>query len=73
MQHSHMYNIDTIRDEFSINADVLDEFDFELAYMSTRHRDLEERFDELMANATQSISSVSDPLKSESEDKPWVG
>ncbi|KAL6293538.1 hypothetical protein ACE6H2_001680 [Prunus campanulata] len=25
-----------------------------------------------MANATQSISSASDPSKSESEDKPWV-
>ncbi|KAI5350057.1 hypothetical protein L3X38_002948 [Prunus dulcis] len=52
---------------------VLDEFSFKLAYMSTGHRDLEERFDELMANATQSASSVSDPLKSKSEDKPWVG
>ncbi|KAH0974647.1 hypothetical protein GBA52_016546 [Prunus armeniaca] len=32
----------TIRDDFSIYVDVLDEFDFKLAYMSTRHKDFEE-------------------------------
>lgn len=63
--HSHMHNTDTIRDDFRIYVDVLDEFDFELAYMSTRHMGLEEWFDELMENATQSVSSISDLLKSE--------
>ncbi|KAI5327274.1 hypothetical protein L3X38_026670 [Prunus dulcis] len=70
--HSHMYNTGTIRDDFSIYVDVLDEFDFELAYMSTRHRDFEEWFDELVANVAQYVSLASDPLKSESEDEPWV-
>ncbi|PQQ03928.1 hypothetical protein Pyn_19152 [Prunus yedoensis var. nudiflora] len=70
--HNHMYCIGTIRDDFSIYSDVLDEFDFELAYMTTRHINFEEWSDELMANANQSISSTSNPSKSESEDEPWV-
>lgn len=48
--YSHMYNIGTIRDDFSIYVDVREEFDFELVYMSTRHRDFEDWFDELMEN-----------------------
>ncbi|CAL8175836.1 unnamed protein product [Prunus armeniaca] len=46
--HSHMYSIGTIRDDFSIYIDVLEEFDFKLVYISMRHRDFEERFDEVM-------------------------
>ncbi|PQM43265.1 hypothetical protein Pyn_40420 [Prunus yedoensis var. nudiflora] len=68
--HSHMYSTGTIRDDFGIYLDVLDEFNFKLAYMSMRHRDFEELFDELMANATQSVSSALDPSESESEDEP---
>ncbi|PQP93632.1 uncharacterized protein Pyn_08039 [Prunus yedoensis var. nudiflora] len=69
--HSHMYCTGNIPDEFGIYLDVLDEFDFELAYMITRHKDFEEWFDELMANATQSVSFALDPSKSESEEEPW--
>ncbi|PQP95107.1 hypothetical protein Pyn_05951 [Prunus yedoensis var. nudiflora] len=70
--HNHIYSTGTIRDDFGIYLDVLDEFNFKLAYMSMRHRDFEELFDELMANATQSVSSALDPSESESEDEPWV-
>lgn len=70
--HNHMYCTGTIRDDFSIYLDVVDEFNFELAYMTTRHINFEEWSDELMANANQFVSFASDPLKSESEDEPWV-
>ncbi|CAL2278445.1 unnamed protein product [Prunus armeniaca] len=70
--HSHMYSIGTIRDDFSICIDVLQEFDFKLVYISMRHKDFEEQFDEVMANAAQFVSSASDLLKTESEDEPWV-
>ncbi|PQQ20782.1 hypothetical protein Pyn_10453 [Prunus yedoensis var. nudiflora] len=43
---------------FEMTCVMLDEFNFELAYMSTRHKDFEERFDELMANVAQSVSSA---------------
>ncbi|CAL8083924.1 unnamed protein product [Prunus armeniaca] len=59
--HSHMYITGTVREDFGIYVDVLEEFDFELAYMSMRYMDFKVRFDELMTNVTQSISSASDP------------
>ncbi|PQP99051.1 hypothetical protein Pyn_25406 [Prunus yedoensis var. nudiflora] len=40
--HNHMYCSSNIRDKFSIYLDVLDESDFELAYMTTRHKDFVE-------------------------------
>ncbi|CAL2271811.1 unnamed protein product [Prunus armeniaca] len=55
--HNHMY--------------CADEFDFELAYITTRHIDFQEHFDELMANATHSVSSDSNLSKNELEDDPW--
>ncbi|PQQ10812.1 hypothetical protein Pyn_20144 [Prunus yedoensis var. nudiflora] len=68
---NHMYCSGNIRDEFSIYLDVLDEFDFELAYMTTRHRDFVEQSDELMIDGAQSDSFASNPSESESEGEPW--
>ncbi|KAH0987925.1 hypothetical protein GBA52_015102 [Prunus armeniaca] len=69
--HSHMYCTGNIRDEFGIYLSVLDEFDFELVYMTTRHRDFVEQTDELMIDRAQSDSSDSNLSKSESEEEPW--
>ncbi|CAL9000422.1 unnamed protein product [Prunus brigantina] len=69
--HSHMYCTGNIRDEFGIYLSVLDEFDFELMYMTTRHRDFVEQVDELMIDGAQFDSFDSDPSESESEEEPW--
>ncbi|PQM38908.1 hypothetical protein Pyn_29440 [Prunus yedoensis var. nudiflora] len=69
--HNHKYCSGNIRDEFSIYLDVLDDFDFELAYMTTRHRDFVEQSNKLMTDGSQSDSSTSDPSESESEGEPW--
>ncbi|KAH0972230.1 hypothetical protein GBA52_024386 [Prunus armeniaca] len=60
--------------EVFIDATLLheDEFDFELAYITTRHIDFQEHFDELMANATHSVSSDSNLSENELEDDPWA-
>ncbi|CAL8992057.1 unnamed protein product [Prunus brigantina] len=64
--HSHMHNTDTIRDDFRIYVDVLDEFDFKLAYMSTRHMDLEEW------DATFGENGENLKAKAKREDEPMV-
>ena len=64
---SHMYSTGNIRDEFGIYLSVLDEFHFQIAYMTTRLRDFVEQMDGLMINGGQYDSSVSDPSESESE------
>ena len=69
---SHMYSTDNIRDEFDIYLSVLDEFHFQLVYMTTRLRDFVEQMEELMIDGAQYDSSVSDPSESESEEEPWV-
>ncbi|VVA37600.1 PREDICTED: uncharacterized protein [Prunus dulcis] len=51
---------------------VMEKFNFELAYMSVRHRDLENYFGEIMAEAEQVISSALDPSASESDEYSWV-
>lgn len=51
---------------------MLDEFDFELAYMSVRNKDIDDWFDEIMAEPKQSISLVSYPSESESDEESWV-
>ncbi|CAL9019509.1 unnamed protein product, partial [Prunus brigantina] len=43
-----MYCTGNIRDEFGIYLSVLDEFHFQLVYMTTRLRDFVEQMDELM-------------------------
>ena len=65
---SHMYCTGNIRDEFGIYLSVLNEFDFQLGYMTTRLRD----FMEQVIDEAQSDSSDSDPSESESEEEPWV-
>ncbi|CAL9007245.1 unnamed protein product [Prunus brigantina] len=69
--HTHMYCTCNIRDEFNIYSRVLDEFDFELVYMTTWLRDFVEQVDELRINEALYDSSVSDPSESESEEEPW--
>ena len=69
---SHMYCTGNIRDEFGIYLSVLDEFHFQLVYMTTRLRDFVEQMDELMIDGALYDSSVSDPSESESEEEPWV-
>ena len=64
---SHMYCTGNIRDEFGIYLSVLDEFHFQLVYMTTRLRDFVEQMDELMIEGGQYDSSVSDPSESESD------
>ena len=64
---SHMYCTGNIRDEFGIYLSVLDEFHFQIAYMTTRLRDFVEQMDGLMIDGGQYDSSVSDPSESESE------
>ncbi|KAH0982200.1 hypothetical protein GBA52_009377 [Prunus armeniaca] len=54
-----------------LSAGVLHKFEFELVYMTTRHRDFVEQLDELMTDGAQSDSSISDPLESESEEELW--
>ena len=65
---SHMYCTGNIRAEFDIYLSVLNEFDFQLGYMTTRLRD----FMEQVIDGAQSDSSDSDPSESESEGEPWV-
>ena len=69
---SHMYCTGNIRDEFGIFLSMLDEFHFQLVYMTTRLRDFVEQMDELIIDGAQYDSSVSDPSESESEEEPWV-
>ena len=69
---SHMYCTGNIRDEFGIYLSMLDEFHFQLVYMTTRLRDIVEQMDELIIDGAQYDSSVSDPSESESEEEPWV-
>ena len=69
---SHMYCTGNIRDEFGIYLSVLDEFHFQIVYMTTRLRDFVEQMDELMIDGALYDSSVSDPSESESEEEPWV-
>ena len=69
---SHMYCTGNIRDEFGIYLSMLDEFHFQLVYMTTRLRDFVEQMDELIIDGAQYDSSVSDPSESESEEEPWV-
>ena len=69
---SHMYCTSNIRVEFDIYLSVLNEFDFQLGYMTTRLRDFVEQMDELMIDGAIYDSSVSDPSESESEEEPWV-
>ena len=69
---SHMYCTGNIRDEFGIYLSMLDEFHFQLVYMTTRLRDFVEQMDELMIDGALYDSSVSDPSESESEEEPWV-
>ena len=64
---SHMYSTGNIRDEFGIYLSVLDEFHFQLAYMTTRLRDFVEQMDGLMIDGGIYDSSVSDPSESESD------
>ena len=64
---SHMYCTGNIRDEFGIYLSMLDEFHFQLVYMTTRLRDFVEQMDELMIDGAQYDSSVSDPSESESD------
>ncbi|PQQ15344.1 hypothetical protein Pyn_40713 [Prunus yedoensis var. nudiflora] len=56
--------------QFAVLAHCLDTWKIYL--LDRKHIDFEERFDELMANATQYVSSTSYPSKSESEDEPWA-
>ena len=64
---SHMYSTGNIRDEFGIYLSVLDEFHFQIAYMTTRLRDFVEQMDGLMIDGGIYDSSVSDPSESESD------
>lgn len=50
----------------------MEKFDFELAYISVRHRDLENWFGEIMVEVEQFISLASDPSASELYEDSWV-
>ncbi|CAL8134855.1 unnamed protein product [Prunus armeniaca] len=72
VMHNHIYIMGTICANLDIYIDVMEKFNFELSYVSLRHRDLENQFGEIMVEVEQFISLASDPSASELDEDSWV-